>query len=535
MRRYYRSRVATCCSFALVFAGCGWLSDSDPGLAKIAPDTAGPKGGTGDDFSHVPVPPANGPKLHPLAMVVPVRARPEPRGEVVGYFRLGAEVARSAEPVTQRDCPGGWYAVRPMGFVCAGPDATLNAEHPLTRAFRAEPDRSRPMPYKYAFVRAIAPNYLRIPTTPEQHRYEMSLERHLRSYSRLHETWDRLDVGANDVPLDSEGLAIGKIPEHARPMDQSERFGGNGDDRVPWWLEGGRKIPNLSTFRVPPYAVITNRVQRHAGLALVGTFVAGEEAGRRRFAVTTDGRLVPADKLKADSGSPFHGSPIKNVGLPVAFPRKAGSRFYRFEGGRFEASDPAPYREVVPLTGRAEVAAGTRFVETRSGAWLKSDEAKIVVKPGTLPSWAKKGVPWIDISILNQTLTLWRGSDPVYATLVSTGRDGVGEPGKTLSTPQGTFRIFQKHITTTMDSAVADHEFELRDVPWVMYFKGGYALHGAYWHDEFGRARSHGCVNLSPIDARYLFENTSPGVPEHWHAAYATDGTETGTLVNIHP
>jgi len=104
-----------------------------------------------------------------------------------------------------------------------------------------------------------------------------------------------------------------------------------------------------------------------------------------------------------------------------------------------------------------------------------------------------------------------------------------------MSTPQGTFRIVQKHVTTTMDSAVADHEFELRDVPWVMYFKGGYALHAAYWHDDFGRARSHGCVNLSPIDARYLFENTSPGVPEHWHAAYAGDATEAGTLINIHP
>jgi hypothetical protein len=525
---------------ALGLAGCGWLSDSDPGLAKIAADPASARGaaknvGKEGDWSHVPVPPTNGPKLYPLAMVVPIRAKPEPRAELVGYLRLGAEVARSTEPVTTRDCPGGWYAVRPVGFVCAGPDATLNADHPLKRALDAEPDRSRPMPYKYAFARAIAPNYLRIPTSAEQRRYEMSLERHLRSYSKMHETWDRLDVGANDVPLDPEGLAVGKIPEHARPMDQSERFGGNGDDRVPWWLEGGRKIPNLSTFKVPPYAVITNRFQRHAGLALIGTFVAGEDAGNRRFAVTTDGRIVPTDKLKADSGSPFHGAPIKNVGLPVAFPRTVGSRFYRFEGQRFEAAGPAPYRELVPLTGRAEVAAGTRYVETRGGLWLRSDESKVVVKPSTLPSWAKKGVPWIDISILNQTLTLWRGADPVYATLVSTGRDGVGEPGKTLSTPQGTFRVAQKHVTTTMDSAVADHEFELRDVPWVMYFKGGYALHGAYWHDDFGRARSHGCVNLSPIDARYVFENTSPGVPEHWHAAYATDGTETGTIVNIHP
>ena len=63
----------------------------------------------------------------------------------------------------------------------------------------------------------------------------------------------------------------------------------------------------------------------------------------------------------------------------------------------------------------------------------------------------------------------------------------------------------------------------------------GYALHAAYWHDDFGRPRSHGCVNLSPIDARYVFLWSSPSVPEHWQAAYAGDSTEPGTAINIHP
>ena len=84
------------------------------------------------------------------------------------------------------------------------------------------------MPYKYAFVRAIAPNYLRVPNKDEQFKYEMRLERHLRNWKKLREKWDALDVGANDVPLDERGLAVGKIPEHALPMDQSERFGGSG-------------------------------------------------------------------------------------------------------------------------------------------------------------------------------------------------------------------------------------------------------------------------------------------------------------------
>ena len=545
MRSFARPGLALGCAASLAAAGCGLFSDADPGLSKVADPTIsaqkasnGPGGAAAPapgDWSHVPVPPPNGPKLFPIAMVVPARAKPEPRAEVIGYLRIGASVPRSNDPVTLRDCPGGWYAVRPVGFVCAGPEATLNPEHALVRAVHSAPDRSRPMPYEYAFVRATAPNYLRVPTTKEQGRYEFGLERHLRNYAKLHQKWDELDVGANDVPLAADGLAVGKIPEHARPMDLNRRFGGDGNDAMPWWFDGGRKIPNLSTFRVPPYAAITNRVQRHAGVALIGTFVAGEEAGRRRFAITTDARLIPADKLKADSGSPFHGASIEGVGLPVAFPRAEDARYYRYDGKRFEPAEAAPFRELVPLTGRSQMLGPSRYVEARSGLWLRSSESKIVVKPSSLPSFAKKGATWIDISILNQTLTLWRGTDPIYATLVSTGRDGTGEPGKTLSTPQGTFRIQQKHVTTTMDSAVADQEFELRDVPWVMYFKGGYALHGAYWHDDFGRARSHGCVNLSPIDARYVFERVSPGVPTGWHAAYSTDETESGALVNIHP
>lgn len=468
-------------------------------------------------------------------MTVPVYAAPEKRSERIGYLRVGARVPRSERPVTLKDCPEGWYAIRPVGFVCAGADATLKEDHPVARALQIAPDISRPMPYQYAFVRAIAPNYLRIPTKDEQFRYEMRLERHLRNYEKLREKWDHLDVGANDVPLDENGFAIGKIPEHARPLNMSERYGGNGDDRVPWWLVGERRLPNLSSFRAPAYAVIANRIKRHAGVALVGTFVAGPEAQNRRFAITTDARLIPADKLKADSGSPFHGSSIRDLGLPVAFVYDRDARFWNVQGTSAEAGEKAEHRALIPLNGAVKMIGGKRLVQTRDGRWLRSSELKTVAKPSSLPSWAKRTTKWIDVSILNQTLTLWERDRPVYTTLVSTGRDGLGEPGKTLSTPQGTFRIYQKHITTTMDSEVADHEFELRDVPWVMYFKGGYALHGAYWHDDFGRERSHGCINLAPIDARYVFSWVTPQVPSAWHAAYSGEAFEPGTFVYIHP
>jgi len=183
----------------------------------------------------------------------------------------------------------------------------------------------------------------------------------------------------------------------------------------------------------------------------------------------------------------------------------------------------------------ARLAKAAKTVEAKNGKWLRSSDLKTASKPTSLPWFARKKNRWVQVSILSQTLVLWEGETPIYATLVSTGRDGVGDPKTTWSTPTGTFRVYQKHVTTTMDSDVADSEFELRDVPWVQYFQGGYALHAAYWHDDFGRPRSHGCINMAPIDARIVFNFTNPDVPEHWHGSEAGDLFGKGTIVHIVP
>jgi hypothetical protein len=84
-----------------------------------------------------------------------------------------------------------------------------------------------------------------------------------------------------------------------------------------------------------------------------------------------------------------------------------------------------------------------------------------------------------------------------------------------------------------MDGDVAsDGPYSIEDVPWVQYFQGSYALHGAFWHDNFGYVRSHGCVNLAPEDARTLFSWTEPKLPEGWHGAFAAP--DKGTRVVIH-
>ncbi len=74
--------------------------------------------------------------------------------------------------------------------------------------------------------------------------------------------------------------------------------------------------------------------------------------------------------------------------------------------------------------------------------------------------------------------------------------------------------------------------YALLDVPFVQYLHKGFALHGTYWHDEYGRVRSHGCINLAPQDVAWMFEWTDPPVPPHW---YHVINRERGTVVYIHP
>jgi len=478
-------------------------------------------------------PKEGGPRIGATEMVAPIYQKPDRRSAKIGYLRAGGTLTRGEKPVAFDDCQGGYYKVLPSGYVCASAEATTNMKHPILRALTRRPDLGKPMPYPYAFVRAIAPNYYRVPTKKEQLQYEMSLDRHLRSYKKLADKWNELSVGANDVPLDAIGNAAGEPQKDPPELSENELFGGSGDDGIPWFFQNGRKIPNISTFKVPEYAVITNRIARKAGLALIGTFVGPND---RRLAMTTDGRLVPTSKLKPARGSTFHGVDMtKGWELPLAFVRVETSTKFDLTRMARDKAGEASFHEPVQLTGRSKKLGDDRYVEAKDGKWLFDKDLAIAVKPSELPRFATGTKKWIDISILGQTLILYEGSKPVYATAVATGRDGLGDPKKTFSTVRGTFKIRDKHVTTTMDAHEVDNKFELRDVPWVQYFESGYAIHAALWHDDFGRPRSHGCINLSPIDARRVFMWTDPPLPTDWHGVNAAEPTGEGTTVHIHP
>ena len=105
------------------------------------------------------------------------------------------------------------------------------------------------------------------------------------------------------------------------------------------------------------------------------------------------------------------------------------------------------------------------------------------------------GQRWIEVDLSQQLLTAWSGSSLVYSTYISSGVDAT-------PTPTGVFSIQTKYDSTPMSGA----DYYVPDVPYAMFFYGNYAIHGAYWHNDFGTPVSHGCINLPLKNAQWLFD-----------------------------
>jgi len=129
---------------------------------------------------------------------------------------------------------------------------------------------------------------------------------------------------------------------------------------------------------------------------------------------------------------------------------------------------------------------------------------------------------WIEVDLSEQNLIAWEGATPVMNFTVSTGLPNT-------PTVQGEFHIYEKLTATRM----AGPGYDLPGVPHTMYFYGGYALHGAYWHNNFGHPMSHGCINLSLPDAEALFNWADPVLPEGLSYVASTQDAP-GTLVVVH-
>ena len=258
---------------------------------------------------------------------------------------------------------------------------------------------------------------------------------------------------------------------------------------------------------------------RGFGLAIVER----RAVGRVEMARTMNGLWVPARELRFARPSDFAGVELEadQDVESVAWVIRPRAALRARPGGRIvERASRLMRVTIVDETQR-------NYYELSDGRFIHRRD---VARPtrASVPSDVGEGERWIDVDTRTQTLTAYLGARPLFVTAVSTGRGA--NP-----TPRGVHRIWVKLAEDDMDDLEREdvsENYAIQAVPWVQYFEGSNGFHAAFWHDRFGLPRSHGCVNLSPTDARWLFAFTQPNMPPGWDAILPTD-REPGTIVRV--
>ncbi len=264
------------------------------------------------------------------------------------------------------------------------------------------------------------------------------------------------------------------------------------------------------------------------GFAVAVVTVANKAPGDP-FGLTTHRLWLPMRDLHPARPFTFQGETF-DPKQPFGWVRAAGGApVYLKPFGKREPEKLAQFERVNVLEEKQ--VAGTSFVRIDAEHWLRTRD---IARPRLVapPEEIRGDERWIDVDLEAQVLTAYAGHSPVFATLVSTGKGRAKSPQ---ATPKGRHRIWVKLKVSDMDNLEtedASRYYAIQSVPWVMYFKQGYGLHGAFWHRDFGHVRSHGCVNLPPRDAQRLFHWASPHLPAGWTAAFPTE-YEPGTLVQV--
>ncbi len=444
---------------------------------------------------------ATGEKLASIAWRTWIYTDTGPKRTRYGYLRAGQVVDRRGPPIVNAGCAGGWYRINPRGFVCVGKGATLDLEHPVVVATRTRAKRGEGLPYVYALSDERSPHfYFKLPTRREVRATEGAYEGQALTWVAARKAKGQLELlGLQDQP-----------PDFLRAWDKLTK---------PYGTEQRLHFVNHA-----------GRASSDSGFAILETFL----HENRAWGLTTELDLIPMDRTKLVVPSELSGVVLgPTEELPVAVVTGHWvTKYERADNGALRSAGAYPRRTLLKLTGE-KLRDGATYWQTADEHFVAEVGLRIISPREQFPSVATGSRKWIDISISHQTLVAYEGTKPVFVTLVSTGLGGLGDPEKVPATIQGTFMVHAKHVSSTMNGEEDKSDsFNLLDVPFVQYFHKGFALHAAYWHDDFGRWRSHGCVNLAPRDAAWLFEWTDPHVPEGWHAVINKD---RGSVVHIHP
>ncbi len=450
--------------------------------------------------------PLHGVAVHMLAQVF---AEPRFDAEVLGYLRRGARVRASVGGAAASGCPRRFHELSTGGFVCDGQGFLFGAGPQHFEPSPPPPALHDALPYRYAKTSTATLQYWRIPTASEERD----------ALARLSASPELVTLAAR-TPNATAALAL---PDYLRmAMEPGFYVSVDRDEDV---MSDASHVPLVEPGVEPELP-------------------ASGSDDTRGFVRTVRGAYVPRAPLQEVAPPPGIGVVLGDeLALPLGIVNRAAAKVWQRDplGGEPRPLEPLPRHTAVSLVADAPASIGGDRVLTRTGLLVARSALRIatpVVRPALVPRRARL----IHVRLSEQTLVAYEGERPVFATLVSSGKPG-------FETPTGVFRIYAKHVSTTMDGVAPtnpladpavdpaalqeqDEAYSIEDVAWTMYFSGNYALHAAFWHDRFGSVRSHGCVNLPPADAHWLFRWVTPVLPAEWHGVQATRN-DPGTWVFI--
>ena len=358
---------------------------------------------------------------------IAIRTAPDPDASAIGWLRIGAVVHLKQEATKTPTCASGWHPIHPAGFVCLGlgitsaateADPSADAGHLANAAPTSDagvpttPDPS--LPYVYWFVKDhLVPEYHRLPSRDEQR----------------------------------AALAFRK--RYFEIFEKNEK-------RARRFLRG-----ELTRDMAKP-AVVHRYLDRGFYVAGVGV----ETRAFRSFVRTARNRYIKQAQMHRVSPPPFRGVEVSDERpLPIAWAVRAAQPLIRREKDdgtvrfvRDLEAEPIARHSIVTTWKTRRNVAGTVVHELEGDRYVK-DWFFAVAERTEKPRGIGKQEPWVHVRLRDQTLVLYRGSEPVFATLVSSGLPEH-------STPTGLFEVRRKYVADTMANVgdTKDDRYSIEDV-----------------------------------------------------------------------
>lgn len=210
-------------------------------------------------------------------------------------------------------------------------------------------------------------------------------------------------------------------------------------------------------------------------------------------------QLASGDWMRGQDLEEITPSSFSGIRLSAPLTVRFGWVLEAIDSAQAGGSPRRSYSRYQVIREDASVPPQAGFMAVAPGEYLPLKSLSLVT-PGFRPPLGVNPCRFVLVDLAEQNLSVYDGCQLVFATLISSGR----EFG---STPLGTFTVFKKsEYDLVTPPFQGGDQYYLDNVPFIDFFYGVWALHAAYWHDQFGFPVSHGCINLAPADARWIYD-----------------------------